>query len=137
MTVHISCPYCSFEKIELHNIKSLNDVDQDVACMKCGTIFHYPYDFTDKTVRGNILQEADKLTASDRRKEYGHPKENFRHIADMWQTILQVRITSEQVIDCMIALKLCRAKQGYKRDTYVDIAGYARCAELIQENGFE
>lgn len=86
----------------------------------------------------SILKEAEKLVGGARRQEYGHPIDNFADIAKMWSVILSddgpVTVTSQQVIDCMIALKLCRAKQGYKRDTYIDIAGYARCAELINED---
>ena len=82
----------------------------------------------------NILEEADKLTSQDRREEYGHPKDNFDDIATMWTAILHTTVTRLEVINCMIALKLCRARQGYKRDTYVDIAGYARCAEMVIED---
>ena len=88
------------------------------------------------TENENILQEADRLTATDRRNEYGHPKDNFEDVARMWKAILGCDVNPLQVISCMIALKVCRAKQGYKRDTYVDIAGYARCAELIREDEY-
>lgn len=81
----------------------------------------------------NILKEADNLTAGDRRKDYGDPGKNFNDVSKIWTVILGHTVTPQQVIDCMIALKLCRAKQGYKRDTYVDIAGYARCAEMLWE----
>jgi hypothetical protein len=85
----------------------------------------------------NLLVEADALTAGARRKEYGHPVDNFNDIARMWSVILsneaEVNVTPLQVVLCMTALKICRGKQGYKRDTFIDIAGYARCAEMIQE----
>lgn len=79
-----------------------------------------------------ILDEAKQLVNDDRRKDYGHPKQNFKDIADMWSVILDKRVEPLQVIQCMIALKLCRANQGYKKDTFTDIAGYSLCAELIQ-----
>lgn len=87
----------------------------------------------------NILQEADELTAGDRRKEYGHPKDNFKDIADMWGIILRktreydLKISPDEVVLMMLCLKICRGKQGYKRDTTVDLAGYARCLELLHE----
>lgn len=81
----------------------------------------------------NVLEEADGIVGGPRRKEYGHPKQNFSDVAKSWEAVLGCSVTPLQVIQCMIMLKVCRANQGYKRDTFVDVAGYARCAELIQE----
>lgn len=80
-----------------------------------------------------ILEEAEKLVGGDRQIDYGHPRENFADVAKAWEAVLRVPVTPLQVIQCMTMLKICRANQGYKRDTFIDIAGYARCAELIQE----
>lgn len=80
-----------------------------------------------------ILEEAHKLTMEDRRQEYGDAAKNFDDVAKIWSVLLDVKVTALQVTECMIALKLCRAKTGYKRDTIVDIAGYARCAEMIHD----
>jgi Domain of unknown function (DUF6378) len=85
-------------------------------------------------VSESILLEAERLVSGDRRQDYGHPADNFRDVAAMWSVILDKEIKPSQVINCMIALKLCRAKQsGWKRDTYVDIAGYAKCRQLVEE----
>jgi hypothetical protein len=87
-----------------------------------------------RQVPESILTEAERLVSGDRRKEYGHPADNFRDVATVWSVILGTEITPANVIDCMIALKICRAKQsGWKRDTYVDIAGYAKCRQLVEE----
>jgi hypothetical protein len=87
-----------------------------------------------------ILEEAARLVNGPRRAEYGHPKTNFAEIAEMWSVILSVpgrspflRVTSDEVILMMLCLKICRGKQSYKRDTAVDIAGYAQCWELVNE----
>jgi hypothetical protein len=81
-----------------------------------------------------ILEEAARLVNGPRRAEYGHPQDNFSDIAKLWRVLLRdERITAENVVQCMIAFKLCRAKQGYTRDTAVDIAGYAQCWELVNE----
>jgi hypothetical protein len=89
-----------------------------------------------------VLEEAARLVNGPRRAEYGHPKDNFNDIADMWTVILHKKLLSggrfnrvdvDDVILMMIALKLCRGKQGYKRDTAVDIAGYAQCWELVNK----
>ena len=86
-----------------------------------------------KEVGPNILQEADSLTSGARQHEYGHPKENFERLAKLWSVTLGVELTAHQVVLCLIQLKVCRGIQGYKRDTYVDIAGYARCAEMLED----
>ena len=88
---------------------------------------------TEVTVKENILQQAIKIVNGPRRSEYGHPKKNFSDIAKMWSVILDHPVTSAQVINCMIALKLCRAKQGWHEDSYKDIGGYALCRQLIEE----
>lgn len=82
-----------------------------------------------------VLEEAARLVGGDRRKEYGHPKDNFKDVAAMWNVILepQQKITVSQIALCMIAWKLCRAKGGYKRDTGVDLAGYAYTLDLVNE----
>jgi hypothetical protein len=87
-----------------------------------------------------ILEEAAKLVNGPRREEYGHPKYNFKDIADMWTVVLRLNdsrpeiiVEPNDVILMMIALKICRGKQGYKRDTAADIAGYAQCWEMLNE----
>lgn len=91
-----------------------------------------------KSAEETILEEAARLVNGPRRQEYGHPKDNFADIAKMWTVVLSGTdvskgITSDQVILMMICLKVCRGKTGYKRDTAVDLAGYAQCWELINE----
>lgn len=99
-------------------------------CIYCGETMT-----TESEKKETILEEAARLVNGPRRAEYGHPKENFKDIAMMWTAIMDGDgiVTPDQVILCMIALKLCRAKQGYKRDTAVDVAGYAQCWELVNE----
>ena len=81
----------------------------------------------------NILQYADKLTSDDRRKDYAHPVHDFGRTAELWSTLLGVKVTARQVGLCMIALKLSRQVNKPKLDNLVDIAGYARTVEMIDE----
>ena len=85
------------------------------------------------TTSPNILEEADSLTKGDRRDDYGGVLESFDKIAELWQPVLGVHVTPEQVGLCMIQLKIARYLHGQQRDSIVDIAGYARCLELIKE----
>jgi len=81
-----------------------------------------------------ICQEADRITSGDRQAAYGSPSDDFSRTAAMWEPILGLppgAISPETVAYCMIAVKLSRLCHGYKRDSVVDIAGYAKCASEI------
>lgn len=82
----------------------------------------------------NILEEANRITSVDRRKEYGDVKQSFATIARLWSTVLGFPVTPMQVSLCMIQLKIARQMNGHKRDSLVDIAGYARTAEMIADD---
>lgn len=77
------------------------------------------------TPRVEALREAAALITGDRQDEYGPPEVNFQRIADLWKIVLGVEFTPSQVALAMLCLKLARGAQGYKRDTYIDAAGYA------------
>jgi hypothetical protein len=86
-------------------------------------------------VKQSILQSAHELINGQRRKDYGHPSENFADIAAMWAVILGAPVAPEQVILCMIALKMCRLKNSLDHaDSWLDVAGYVGCAELVLES---
>ena len=89
-------------------------------------------------VTENILQEADRLTSGEKRKEYGDSTRFYRRCAELWSTLLGYTVEPEQVGQCMIAFKLLREATAHKRDNLVDLAGYARTLELYHEdNPFE
>lgn len=81
----------------------------------------------------NILEQANKLTSEDRQQDYGHPYHDFSRTAKLWTALLGKPITARQVGLCMIALKLSRQVNKPKRDNLIDIAGYARTTEMIDE----
>ena len=76
--------------------------------------------------RGWFLDEARVLINGPRAKDYGESQINHERIATMWSIICKTEITPEQVIACMIALKLSRLSEDItKSDSWVDIIGYA------------
>jgi hypothetical protein len=89
----------------------------------------------------SVLHAAHALIHGDREKDYGHPSVNFQAIADLWDDYLTAKaaknngdvgtITSQDVCNMMILLKICRDLQGYKDDTVIDIAGYAGLKERL------
>jgi hypothetical protein len=89
----------------------------------------------------SILQTAIDVTSGDRRRDYDRATPNHQRIADAWNWYLGARrdptapITAADAAHMMILLKLARACFTPTRDTYVDIAGYARCGAQI--SGFE
>lgn len=87
-------------------------------------------------VREEILNEAGDIIVGDRQKEYGPPSVNFQRIADIWNVLFPEREwTPADVALAMIGLKLGRTPEGYKRDTAVDLAGYAALyAELSEDD---
>tara|TARA_R100000234_G_scaffold28821_1_gene16642 strand:- start:3199 stop:3498 length:300 start_codon:yes stop_codon:yes gene_type:complete len=82
----------------------------------------------------SILDEAKILVNKDRQQDYGDPRDDFERIATIWSTLLsnklETNLTSSEVGAMMIALKLSRAVHKNKRDNWIDIAGYAHCADL-------
>lgn len=86
-------------------------------------------------IRVAVLKEAASLVTGDRQEEYGPPEVNFQRIADIWKILLGVEFTPSQVALAMMGLKMARAAQGYKRDTMVDLAGYASLVVELEESG--
>lgn len=85
----------------------------------------------------SILDEAKRLTATERHGDYGHPADDFARTAAMWSGILAAKLRPDAQISasdvplCMIAVKLARQSHRHKRDNLVDIAGYARTAAMV------
>lgn len=76
--------------------------------------------------RDHILNTAKVLISSDRNKNYGEAAVNFQRIADLWDTILDTKVSLEQVALCMIAVKIARLMEtSNHHDSWVDICGYA------------
>jgi hypothetical protein len=91
-----------------------------------------------------VLEEAARITSVDRQKQYGPPEDSFALIAEMWAAYLvaagwtqgQRAFGSREVAMLMVLMKVARDVQGSgKRDNLVDIAGYARCAEMASARG--
>jgi hypothetical protein len=76
--------------------------------------------------RGEILDEANRLTHGDRDKNYGTPYINHKRIADIWTVILGVEVTPSQVALCMAGVKIARLVESPDHlDSFVDLAAYA------------
>lgn len=90
----------------------------------------------------SVLEDAIEVTTGARRRDYDAPKPNHERIARFWNTYIESRpvdagapLTALDVAHMMILLKMARVVFTPTRDSYVDIAGYARCGAQI--SGFE
>jgi len=82
-----------------------------------------------------FLNEAELLINGPRANDYGESRINHERIATMWSIICKTEITPEQVIACMIGLKLSRLSEDItKSDSWLDIIGYAALGgEMVNE----
>lgn len=87
--------------------------------------------------RGTILETAKQYVLKDRNQTSGEPEDNFRTIANYWQTYLEskhafvastFKLTSKDVAAMMVLMKCSRlATSPDHEDHWIDIAGYAAC----------
>lgn len=81
----------------------------------------------------SAIDRAREIVYGDRQELYGDPLPGARRTAAMWSAILGTPISPQQVILCMIAMKVSREVGGHHPDHIVDIAGYAENLHLIEE----
>lgn len=86
----------------------------------------------------SILLEAEEVVNGPRAQHYGEPSVNFGRIASLWNAWLDGRPVVDGPLDgydvayMMILVKLARLQhEPTHRDSMVDIAGYAGCAEKL------
>ena len=83
--------------------------------------------------RGEILDEAKRLTHTDRQKNYGSPYVNHKRIADLWSVYLETEITPSQVALCLCLVKIARLIETTDHeDSFIDLAAYASIAGEIE-----
>lgn len=81
----------------------------------------------------SVLLEASRLTAGDRQNQYGPPDQDFSRTAQMWTALKGVKFEPWEVAAFQICIKLSRQTHQHKRDNWVDIAGYAHCGNICEE----
>lgn len=80
--------------------------------------------------RRAMLDEAAELVDGSRNVSYGDPSADFRRTAGLWTTYLdgKTELDPHDVAAMMALLKLSRIRWSpEKRDSWVDLAGYAAC----------
>ncbi len=89
----------------------------------------------------NILKQAIDIVI-DRQGSYDAPEDNFKRIADFWNTYLtnkpkHDKIDSSDVAIMMILMKVARITFSYKEDSAIDIAGYAQCLSQVENSNID
>ena len=83
--------------------------------------------------RDNILDSAKSIINGERQGTYGKAENSFAVIAQMWTAYLGKDLTSADVANMMILMKVARNSSGvYKDDNWIDICGYAALGGEIQ-----
>jgi hypothetical protein len=83
--------------------------------------------------RGEILDEAKRLTHGDRNKNYGSPVVNHTRIAKLWSVWLEHEITPAQAAMCLALVKVARLIETPDHlDSFIDGAAYFSIAGEIE-----
>lgn len=94
------------------------------------TEVHVGHANDDTPPRVDVLREAATLITGDRQQDYGSPEVNFQRIADLWNVQLAdvlgegQKFSPYHVALAMVQVKMARAVQSPKRDSFADAAGY-------------
>lgn len=78
-----------------------------------------------------ILEEAENIINGDREKAYGKYTDSFGSSSKIWSGILRREVTPQEVVLCMIGLKLQRESNAHGRDNLVDMVGYILILEKL------
>lgn len=81
----------------------------------------------------SILDEAAEVTSGARMATYGHPSVNHARTAQMWSAYLGIPISMRQVCMLNALQKISRDANSDHRDNLVDLAGWARNAEMCED----
>ena len=85
----------------------------------------------------DLASYAANLVTGDRQDSYGHPLDDFTRAGKIWETILGVPVTAEQVALCMVGIKISRQTNSPKLDNVIDGIGYFLTLAMVQEERAE
>lgn len=84
-----------------------------------------------------IADYAVSLVSGDRQNDYGHPIDDFTRAGKIWEAILGVPVSAEQVALCMVGVKIAREVNRQKLDNAVDGIGYFLTLTMVQQERAE
>lgn len=85
----------------------------------------------------SILEEAQGITDGARQSDYGSAVESFEKIAQVSNLLIGRKpsdyLGATDIVKVLMAVKLVRETFKHKRDNLVDLCGYARLLDDIEE----
>ncbi len=82
---------------------------------------------------GNILEEALRLVHGDRNADYGHPYDDYSKTTTLFNSLTGRDLTVSEGVLFMLCVKMSRLGHALKRDSLVDLAGYAEVLRIVTE----
>lgn len=83
--------------------------------------------------RNDILDKAKSIINGERQGTYGKAEDSFAVIAQLWTAYLGKDLSSADVANMMVLMKVARNRSGvYKDDNWIDMCGYAALGGEIQ-----
>lgn len=85
-----------------------------------------------------ILQHAHKIVNQDRQNTYGHPKDDYTKVINIYKTLTGHQLTLNDALLFMVSVKLARLKTNLDQgklhyDTLLDTIGYLTCINMIHQ----
>ena len=86
-----------------------------------------------------ILQEAHEIVNQDRQNTYGHPKDDYTKVTNIFETLTGHKLTLNDALLFMVSVKLARLKTNLEQgqlhhDTLLDTIGYLTCINMIHHH---
>lgn len=86
-----------------------------------------------------ILQHAHKIVNQDRQNTYGHPKDDYTKVINIYKTLTGHQLTLNDALLFMVSVKLARLKTNLDQgklhyDTLLDTIGYLTCINMIHNH---
>lgn len=83
------------------------------------------------------LLEAYELITGDRQAAYDHPSEDYAKVVQIFEALTGIRLTLEQALLFMVAIKFARLRTNLSRDrlhhdSLVDAMGYLGCLAMVR-----
>lgn len=109
-----------------------------MVMVKGGTEFNpKQHEKVTQPAQESVLQEAQRLINGDRNESYGHCLDDYNRTAALFNAAfahkLSAPLSAEDLMLTMILVKISRVVHKPKRDSIVDIAGYAGCLEKAEQ----
>lgn len=76
--------------------------------------------------------EAENIVNGDRNEQYSDPLESFTVYSDILKLTFGIELTPVEICKVQMAIKLGRLKYKYKRDSVVDLCGYAEILDRLE-----